>query len=158
MSAIYGYIVAAFLAVAVLCGGTGYLVGASRARAKAEAAMEKHIAADQEQELLATEAARTKEQELLALQNTVAQAYERGKQNAELQNKRVVADLRSGALRLREQWSACAASNMPNSTATTTQPNAASGNREESAGRIIRAAAECDAQVTGLQKLLTPQQ
>jgi predicted S18 family serine protease len=158
MSALYGYILAAFLVAATLIGGTGYVIGYKYARTEAEAAMEKHLAADKEQERLATEDARAKEQELIALQNTVAQAYERGKQNAELQNKRVVDDLRSGALRLRQQWSACQAGNMPNSTTPSGKLNAATGDREESAGRIIRAAAECDAQVTGLQRLLTPQQ
>lgn len=158
MSTLYGYIVAAFLIVGTLGGISGYVLGGMHARTAAKVEMDAHLAADQGQELLATEDARAKEQKLIAIFQTVSQAYERGKQNAELQNKRVVADLRSGALRLREQWSACAAGNMPNSTTTPGQFNAGTGNREESAGRIIRAAAECDAQVTGLQRLLTPQQ
>ena len=156
MSTLYGYIVAAFLIVVTLSGISGYAIGSRHASAKAKVEMDAHLAADLKVTLLATEQARAKEQELIALQNTVSQAYERGKQNAELQNKRVVADLRSGALRLRQQWSACEASNMPNSTTASGKLNAASGGREESAGRIIRAAAECDAQVTGLQRLLTP--
>lgn len=158
MSALFGYIVAAFLVAATLSGISGYLVGGSHARTEAKVEMDAHLAKDLAATLLATEDARAKEQEMIALQNTVSKAYERGKQNAELQNKRVVADLRSGTLRLRQQWSACEAGNMPNSTSSSGQFNAATGDRDESAGRIIRAAAECDAQVTGLQRLLTPQQ
>lgn len=158
MKPLYGYILAAMLVAFALSTTGGYYFGGKHARAAAQVKMEKHLAADREQEALATEAAHTREQELIALQNTVSEAYERGKQNAELENKRVVADLRSGVLRLRQQWSACAAGNMPDSTTTPGQPNAASGNREESAGRIIRAADECDAQVVGLQALLKSQQ
>jgi hypothetical protein len=156
ISPVHGYILVASMVTAILTGAVGYGFGHKHARAEAEVKMQTHLAADKEQETLALEAARAKEQELLELQNTVAQAYERGKQNAELQNKRVVDDLRSGALRLRKQWDSCQAGNMPNSTTTSGQLDATPGNREESAGRIIRAAAECDAQVTGLQKLLTP--
>jgi hypothetical protein len=154
MNTLNGYMLAAFLAIVVAVGIAGYRVGGNHARVEAQVVMDAHLAADREQERLATEAARTREQEMLELQNKVAQEYERGKQNAEIESQRIVAELRSGVLRLRKQWDSCQTGDLPGTATTPGQSNATTGYREESAGRIIRAADECDAQVTGLQDIL----
>ena len=68
---------------------------------------------------------------------------------------RIVADLRAGNLVLRERWTSCqTSSGLPRSTANTGEPDAGTADRDESAGRIVQAAAQCDAQVKGLQNLL----
>mgnify|MGYP000930139085 CR=1 FL=1 len=43
---------------------------------------------------------------------------------------------------------------MSTATPAPSEPDAGTGDREESAGRIVQAADECDAQVKGLQELL----
>ena len=89
-------------------------------------------------------------------QNAVSAAYEKGKRDAEQTSKRVVADLRAGNLVLRNRWAVCEANlGVPTATPAPSEPDAGAGDREESAGRIIQAAAQCDAQVNGLQELLT---
>lgn len=88
------------------------------------------------------------EQDLAVAQAGVSDAYEKGKKNAESKSAAVVADLRAGNLRLQQRWAVCAATPAPS------ESDAAARDREESAGRIVRAAAECDAQVRGLQDLL----
>ena len=62
-----------------------------------------------------------------------------------------VADLRTERLRLRERWTC---PKLPGPEARTREPDAAERDREESAGRIVRAAAECDKQVTQLQAII----
>lgn len=102
---------------------------------------------------LASEQARKAETELADLANEAAAEYERGKQDAQMVADRVVDDLRAGNLRLRRQWQGCEA-RVPEAPASSSEPDAAPADREGSAGRIVRAAAACDAQVTALQALV----
>lgn len=75
--------------------------------------------------------------------------------NAQAESDRLVADLRAGTVRLQERWRGCGAStDVPDPLAGTAAPDAAAIDREESASRIVRAAAECDAQVRGLQAVI----
>lgn len=66
----------------------------------------------------------------------------------------VVADgLRTRALRLQDRWAGCEA-RVSDLAAASGQPDGAADDRADSAGRIVRAAAACDAQVRGLQALV----
>ena len=68
---------------------------------------------------------------------------------------KTVADLRAGNLVLRNRWTACEANlGVPTATPAPSEPDAGTADRNESAGRIVQAAAQCDAQVRGLQELL----
>lgn len=82
----------------------------------------------------------------------IAAEYEQDKIDAQAAADRVVADLRADNLRLSKRWAGCPA--VPQAAATAGQPDAAADDRAESAGRIVRAAAECDAQVRGLQAIV----
>lgn len=85
----------------------------------------------------------------------VAQQYEQEKRDAQDAADRVVADLRAGNLRLHQRWQAALATGELSRAATAAgEPDAAADDRIESAGRIVRAAAECDAQVRGLQAVI----
>ena len=78
--------------------------------------------------------------------------YEKDKAHALAAQNRVIADLRAGTLKLRAQWRGCLAS-----PGTADRPEAGDGAadlRSESAGRIVRAAADADAQVKYLQGLI----
>lgn len=84
----------------------------------------------------------------------IGAAYEEGKANAQAAADRAVADLRAGNLQLRDRWQGCEARRVSGPAAPAGEPDAAADDRIESAGRIVRAAAECDAQVRGLQALI----
>ena len=136
-------------------GTAGYHKGKADAERAAKIAMSEHLAEDREAERAATEAANRYKDALATAQNAVSAAYEKGKADAEANAKRVVADLRAGNLVLRDRWTSCqASSGLPRPTPDTSEPDAGTADRDESAGRIVQAAAQCDAQVKGLQSLL----
>lgn len=134
----------------------GYIKGVEHGALEARVEMNKHLAADREFELNLERAARAKEAELDAAQVAVADAYEQGKHDAEQSAQVVVDDLRAGNLRLRKQWAnrTCPDRSVPERSILTSELDETTSVREESAGRIVRAVAECDAQVRGLQQLL----
>ena len=151
-------ILALVLAAVLGLGGAGvagYNKGKTDAELVAKVAMDKHLSEDREAETKAKDKAREDRDKLADAQNAVSAAYEKGKRDAEQTSKRVVADLRAGNLVLRNRWTACQASlDVSTTPADPSEPDAGTGDREESAGRIVQAADQCDAQVKGLQELL----
>ena len=136
-------------------GYAGYSKGKASAELVAKVAMDKHLAEDREAEAKAKDKAREDKDKLADAQNAVSAAYEKGKRDAEQTSKLVVADLRAGNLVLRDRWTSCqASSGLPRPATNTSEPDAGTADRDESAGRIVQAAAQCDAQVKGLQSLL----
>lgn len=154
MNAIYGYIVAALLVVATITGGVGYWQGGKHAETAAELAMAEHLAADRKTESDHKDKIRQLEQDLATAQTGVSEAYEKGKKDAEATGAAITADLRAGNLRLQQRWAGCETQRLSDAAALAGELDAAAGDREESAGRIVRAAVQCDAQVRGLQELL----
>ena len=154
LSLILALILAAILGLGG-AGVAGYNKGKTDAERVAKLKKDEHLVEDREAERTATEAASRHKDELAAAQNKVSAAYEKGKADAEANAKRVVADLRAGNLVLRDRWTSCqASSGLPRPTPDTSEPDARTADRDESAGRIVQAAAQCDAQVKGLQSLL----
>lgn len=101
--------------------------------------------------------ARAKEQEWQAHADKVAAEYEQAKIDAERDQAALVDSLRAGNVRFRRLWQGCeasAATGVPETPGPAGQPDGGADDRAESAGRIVRAAAECDAQVRGLQDLI----
>lgn len=136
-------------------GAAGYRKGIVDAERAAQLAMDKHLVEDRASERAAEQEANRYKDALATAQNAVSAAYEKGKADAEANAKRVVADLRAGNLVLRDRWASCqASSGLPRPTPDTSEPDARTADRDESAGRIVQAAAQCDAQVRGLQELL----
>jgi len=154
LSLILALILAAVLGLGG-AGAAGYYKGKVDAERVAKLKMDEHLVEDREAERIATEAASRHKDALATAQNAVSAAYEKGKADAEANAKRVVADLRAGNLVLRDRWTSCqASSGLPRPTPDTSEPDARTADRDESAGRIVQAAAQCDAQVKGLQSLL----
>ena len=151
-------LLATILAAVLLAGGAGaagYAKGKNDAERVAKIAMDEHLIADREEETKAKDKALADRDALVAAQNAVSAAYEKGKRDAEQTSKLVVADLRAGNLVLRNRWTACQTSlGVPTTPADPSEPDAGTADRAESAGRIVQAAAQCDAQVRGLQDLL----
>lgn len=85
----------------------------------------------------------------------IAAQYLEELNNAQSKGDRLAADLLAGDVRFRKLWAQCQA--VPatgNAAAGAGAPDGATDDRAASAGRIVRAAAECDAQVRGLQALI----
>lgn len=80
--------------------------------------------------------------------------YERDKAHAMDQKDHVIADLRAGKLSLRPQWR-CPASPVPDAPEGARSPDDAADLRETDAGSLVSIAAACDAQVKGLQAVIT---
>lgn len=136
-------------------GAAGYRKGTIDAERASQIAMDKHLAEDRASERAAEQEANRYKDALATAQNAVSAAYEKGKKDAEATAKRTVADLRAGNLVLHNRWTACQASlDVPSPTTATGELDAGTSDRNESAGRIVQAAAQCDAQVRGLQELL----
>ena len=93
------------------------------------------------------------EKRLVDVTNSAATEYERGKRDAQTTAQSVVDGLRAGTVKLRAHWDACETQRLADGTAASVELGTAARDREESAGRIVRAAAECDAQVIGLQRI-----
>ena len=154
LSLILALILAAILGLGG-AGAAGYHNGKVDAERVAKLAMDEHLIEDREAERVATEAASRDKDALVTAQNAVSAAYEKGKNDAEAAAKRTIADLRNGTVVMRERWTACKASaDLPAAAAGPSEPDATAADREQSAGRIVQAAAQCDAQVKGLQELL----
>ncbi len=154
LNLILALIIAAILGLGG-AGAAGYNKGKTDAERVAKLKMDEHLVEDREAERTATEAASRHKDALATAQNKVSAAYEKGKSDAEAAAKRTVADLRAGNLVLRNRWTACKASaDLPTTPPDPSEPDAGTGDREESAGRIVQAADQCDAQVKGLQELL----
>ena len=139
----------AYLAIALLIAMIGshwcaYSAGVSREHDRLELQYAKALEKAQQ-------AARAKEDALTAAYDKIANEYEQGKRDAQAAADKFVADLRSNELRLRKRWTC---PKLPSVEASPGEPDAAERDREKSAGRIIRAAAECDRQVTQLQSII----
>ena len=99
--------------------------------------------------------ARRAEQGKATAQAAIAGEYERGKQDAQVAADRVIADLRSGAVQLRNRWQGCLATDRVSGTAASAaESDAAAADRAASASRIVRAAVEADAQIKALQRIV----
>lgn len=84
--------------------------------------------------------------------------YETEKRDAYNRGRDTALAVRRGDLRLQDRWTCdrATAGNLPTPDASG-EPDGRAADRAESAGRIVQAAAECDAQVRGLQQLFSAQ-
>lgn len=152
-----GRAVLGLIVMAALLAGTslyahhrGYVAGQAVGNA-AVASLKADLA---EATAAATTAARKAEQAQADALSAAAQSYERGRDDAQAHADRVIADLRAGNIRLRARWSAPAACRVPAPAASVARADAAERSRQESAGRIVLAADQCDAQVAALQDVI----
>ncbi len=145
-------------AALMLAGLLGWLwrdnsADAQMAQVEAERATERQDAAERLAQFEAM--AREQEHRHAADMDRIAQEYLEELSNAKAESDRVVADLRAGTIRLQERWRGCGEpSPVPDFDAGTRAPDAVTIDREASAGRVLRAAIECDAQVRGLQAII----
>lgn len=126
----------------------GTVAQAERARDNAQTAK---AVAEQERDnaiaVIAVERQRVKRAEAVATQ------YEQEKADAEKRASDIGDQLRAGNLRLQQRWAGCEA-RVSDLSASPGQPDGAADDRAEGASDLVRAAAEADAQIRGLQALI----
>ena len=150
------YVIAGLAAVCLLLiAANGYQWQRGRARdaecAARAAAYEGALAQAEVARLQAVQAAERAAQQS---SQEIQDAYQKGLRDAEAAADATVADLRSGTVKLRDEWRGCEArlgGAMSGVAAAAERAATAERRRQESAGAIVRAADECDAQVTALQ-------
>lgn len=145
--------IAAALAVAALIGLL-YFRGIS-ALSDARAAQAEQEADQARQEVVSLKRTLDTERRRADEMAAIAKDYEEQRDAAAVEHDRIVADLRSGNLRLRKLWQASAATaELSQAVATAAQPDEGAADREQGAADLVRAADECDAQVRGLQQVI----
>ena len=85
----------------------------------------------------------------------IAEQYEQDKATNDRKQSDLVASLRAGNERLHQRWQAALATgDLSRTVASAAESDAAARDREESAARAVRAAADADAQIRGLQEVI----
>lgn len=102
----------------------------------------------------ATQDAREKEHEMGDRFIAVSLKHQQDLQRAKADRDALAAAVRSGAVQLRDHWTGCLSASAA-AAAGAGRPDAAADDRADSANRIVQAARECDAQVRGLQAVLS---
>ena len=95
-------------------------------------------------------AARKAEAEKAQAIATIADKYEQDKREADEAQKRLVGDLRAGAVKLQNRWRGC----VSDVAATAAERDAATADRDASAARVVRAARDADDQIRALQAIV----
>ncbi|WP_057659289.1 lysis system i-spanin subunit Rz [Pseudoxanthomonas dokdonensis] len=149
----YACILCAVLAVAAVMAALIFHASAADGHSRADSAEARAVAAEQalSQAKTALEVERAASERLAG----IAATYESERDEIETQSSQLVADLRAGNVRLRKLWEAQAATaNLSAAAASAASADGGARDRAESAGRIVRAADQCDAQVRGLQAVV----
>lgn len=144
-----------YAAAALLLMALSFAAGWSWRGSRAEAASNKAALSQAKEETAAQQDARANEHASAERANEIAESYERGKQDAQVTSDRTAADLRAGNIKLRNAWAGCETQRLSDATASASRIDASADDRAASASRIVRAAAEADAQIRGLQALVS---
>ncbi|GGA05694.1 lysis system i-spanin subunit Rz [Dyella caseinilytica] len=101
-------------------------------------------------------AARKSEQDMAAKFADVDSKHQKDMADAKANSDRIIADLRTGTVRLRAEWSCtpALASAAAQAAAGPGQPDAAADLRQTGAGHLIGIGDRCDADISALQEFL----
>lgn len=149
----YGCIAFAALAVAAVIVVLWFRADAIRAGAERAAAVQERDTARAEVDAL-NGVLDTERRKAKALTD-IAEQYEQDKATNDRKQSDLVASLRAGNERLHQRWQAALATgDLSRTVASAAESDAATRDREESAARAVRAAADADAQIRGLQEVI----
>lgn len=85
---------------------------------------------------------------------TIGAKHEEDREAAEAVPAAVVADLRAGNVRLRQEWAGCETRLLSQAVASTVERDALAASREEAAGRIVRIGRDADDQLAACQAVI----
>lgn len=153
---VLAFYLASMAAIAYKAYGDGVAAGDAKVRAtEVQQAKDNAKAADDARK--AAEAQRDRYQQRAEAQAARAQQFQDAYNEANRKHDRTVADLRSGALKLRRQWQGCEArvSEAGQAPSSGSEPDADAELRADDSGNLVRAGAQCDAWIRSLQGILT---
>lgn len=130
--------------------GTGWVWRGDRAEG-AEARQQASTSSAQVQQVNQTRATEHAQAETLA---TIGAKHEEDREAAEAVPAAVVADLRNGNVRLRQEWAGCETRLLSQAVASTVERDALAASREEAAGRIVRIGRDADDQLAACQAVI----
>ena len=149
-----GCIVLLGLMLGLYVQGAHYKASAEKARRELAQAVTNWTKAERDAVQAARQAENAQREALAKLDAQHQKELEEAK-NAQA---RTIAELRNGTLRLQKHWAGCETDRLSSAAASAAELDESARLRAESAGRIIGAADECDAQVRGLQGAVKAQQ
>lgn len=155
MPVIYGLAALALAGVAGTGVQTVRMYEARAGQESAESTLSNERAGWEKQRADATSEALRIEREDAARKAQAAEQFEKEKADAERTETRVVADLAGDVLRLRKHWTACESRRVSEADAASAELDEAARLRNEAAAAVVRVGAECDAQVRGLQAVVS---
>ena len=142
--------VLAFAAWSAAMFGAGWAWRGDRADTAEAKGVAQQAAATVEQ-VTETRATEHKQAESLA---TIGAKHEQDREAAATVPAAVVADLRAGALRLRDGWAGCETQRLSDASAAATERDAATKRREEFAGSVVRVGRDADDQLRACQAVI----
>ncbi|NIJ89438.1 hypothetical protein FHR49_002239 [Xanthomonas campestris] len=104
--------------------------------------------------LAGEQAARAIEQQQAETLSSIGEKHEQDRETAKAVPDAVVADLRSGALKLRDGWASCETQRLAEAAAGTRERDAATQRREEFAGAVVRVGVDSDDQLRACQAVI----
>ena len=102
----------------------------------------------------AVQDARQAEHEQSQVLAGIGAKHEQDRMAAEAVPAAVVADLRAGNVRLRQEWAGCETRLLSQAVASTVERDALAASREEAAGRIVRIGRDADDQLRACQAVV----
>lgn len=99
-------------------------------------------------------AARATEQQAGQTLATIGEEHEQDRQAAEAVPDAVVADLRAGNLRLRQEWAGCETQRLSESAASARERDALTASRDALAGDLVRVGRDADDQLRACQAVV----
>lgn len=121
---------------------------------RAERDDNKGLAEQTREAVKVSESARDEEQKSAAEMATIGDKHEQDRQAAETVPDAVVADLRAGNLRLRNDLATCTTDRLSQAVAGTVERDAGAQLREEVAGAAVRIAVDADDQLRACQAVV----
>ena len=132
----------------------GCLVGREWRDRSADLAESRQEAKALTSQVEAVQGARTIEQSQGQALATIGAKHEEDREAAEAVPAAVVADLRAGNVRLRQEWAGCETRLLSQAVASTVERDALAAGREEAAGRIVRIGRDADDQLAACQAVI----
>jgi len=117
----------------------------------AEARQQASASAAQVEQVTQTRATEHQQADTLA---TIGEKHEQDRSAAEAVPASVVAELRSGNLKLRDGWASCETQRLSEASAATAERDAATQRREEFASRVVRIGRDADDQLRACQAVI----
>lgn len=121
---------------------------------RAEVATSEQKAGDAIGALAGEQAARTTEHQQADTLASIGEKHEQDRETAKAIPDAVVADLRTGALKLRDGWASCETQRLTEASAGAAERDAAAERRDEFAGAVVRVGRDADDQLRACQAVI----